>query len=84
MVKNWPAITGVARDISLIPGSGRSRRVGNGNSLQYSCLVNSMDTGSLVGYSPRGCEESKTTEHMDRRMHTHTHLGSPLNLSILY
>ena len=30
-------------DPGLIPGSGRSPGEGNGNSLQYSCLENSMD-----------------------------------------
>ena len=37
VVKNPPANAGDARDPSLIPGWGRSRRVGNGNPLQYSC-----------------------------------------------
>ena len=32
-----------AGDLGLIPGWGRSPGEGNGNSLQYSCLVNSMD-----------------------------------------
>ena len=32
-----------ARDLGLIPGSGRSPGEGNGNSLQYSCLENPMD-----------------------------------------
>ena len=32
-----------AGDKGLIPGSGRSPAVGNGNPLQYSCLENSMD-----------------------------------------
>ena len=32
-----------ARDAGTIPVSGRSPRVGNGNSLWYSCLENSMD-----------------------------------------
>ena len=41
-VKNLPANTGDARDVGLIPGSGRSLGVGNGNSLQYSCLENFM------------------------------------------
>ena len=36
----------------LDPGSGRSPGGGHGNSLQYSCLENPMDTCSLVGYSP--------------------------------
>ena len=32
-------------DRSSIPGSGRSLRGRNGNSLQYSCLGNPMDRG---------------------------------------
>ena len=40
VVKNSPANAGAA---GLIPGSGRSPRVGNGNTLQYSCLENPMD-----------------------------------------
>ena len=33
-------------DLGSIPGLGRSPGVGNGNPLQYSCLVNSMDKGA--------------------------------------
>ena len=40
VVKNLPANAGDARDVGLIPG------VGNGNSLQYSCLNNSVDRGA--------------------------------------
>ena len=32
-----------ARDLSLVPGLGRSPGEGNGNPGQYSCLENSMD-----------------------------------------
>ena len=43
MVKNPPANTG---DVDLIPGGQEdSPGEGNGNSLQYSCLGNSMDRG---------------------------------------
>ena len=42
VVKNLPASAG---DTGLIPGSGRCPGVGNGNSLQYACLENSMDSG---------------------------------------
>ena len=35
-----------AGDQSLIPGSGRSSGEGNGNSLQCSCLENSIDRGA--------------------------------------
>ena len=43
MVKNLPAKAG---DAASIPGSGRLPGGGNGNPLQYSCLVNSMDRGA--------------------------------------
>ena len=46
MVKNLPANAGDARDMGLVPESGRSHGVGNGNPLQYSCLENSMDRGT--------------------------------------
>ena len=42
VIKNSPAN---AEDAGSIPGSGRSPGGGNGNSLQYSCLVNSIDGG---------------------------------------
>ena len=35
-----------AGDMSLIPGSGRPPRGGNGHPLQYSCLENPMDRGA--------------------------------------
>ena len=44
--KNLPGSAGVSRDICLIPGLGRSPRVGNGNPLQYSCLGNPIDIGA--------------------------------------
>ena len=46
VVKNPLASAGDARDMGLIPGSGRSRGVGGGNSLQYSSLENPMDRGA--------------------------------------
>ena len=38
--------TGDTRDEGLIPGSGRSPGVGDGNPLHYSCLENPMDRGA--------------------------------------
>ena len=35
-----------ARNLGLIPGSGRFPGEGNGNTLQYPCLENSMDRGA--------------------------------------
>ena len=46
MVKNPPTNAGDAGDIGSIPWSGRDPGAGNGNSLQYSCLENSMDRGA--------------------------------------
>ena len=45
MVKDPLANAGDVRDMGLISGSGRSPGGGHGNSLQYSCLENSMDRG---------------------------------------
>ena len=38
LVKNLPANAGDARDVVLIPGSGRCPGEGNGNPLQCFCL----------------------------------------------
>ena len=46
MVKNLPADAGDVRDMSLIPGSGRSSAGGHSNSFQYSFLENGMDRGA--------------------------------------
>ena len=48
VVRNPPACAGDIRDASLIPGSGKSPGVGNGNPLQYSYLENSMDRGDWL------------------------------------
>ena len=45
-VKHLPANAGDSRDVGLIPGSGRSPGVGNGNPFQYSCLKNFIDRGA--------------------------------------
>ena len=50
--KNPPANAGDISDTGSILGSGRSLGIGNGNTLQYSCLENPMDQRTLVGYSP--------------------------------
>ena len=46
MVKNLLANTGDTRDVGSIPGSGRSPKGCNGNTLQYSCLENSIHRGA--------------------------------------
>ena len=65
-VKNWPANAGNSRDAASIPGWGRSPGEGNGNTLQYSCLENSMDRGAWwatvhrVPKSPTGLKQLST------------------------
>ena len=63
MVKNLPASAGDTRDMGLIPGTGRSLGVGNGNPLQYSCWGNLLGQRSLAGYCPWGCKELNVTEY---------------------
>jgi len=46
VVKNSTASAGNVRDTGLIPGSGRSRGVGQGNLLQYYCPENPMGRGA--------------------------------------
>ena len=50
-------------DAYLIPGSGRSLGGGNGNSLPYSCLENSMDGGALWAKVHWFTESQKWCEH---------------------
>ena len=61
MVKKLPASAGDARDAGSIPGSGRSPGVGNGNSLQYSCLENPMDREAWQATIPEVIKQSETT-----------------------
>ena len=46
VVNSPPANAGDVGDAGSIPGLGRSPGEGNGNPLQYSCLVNPMDRGN--------------------------------------
>ena len=61
VVKNQPANAVEARDVGLIPGSGRSPRGGNDNPLQCSSLKNSMDRGAWRA-TVWGRKESDMTE----------------------
>ena len=65
MVKNPPATGRPGSDpwVGKIPGGG------HGNLLQYSCLENPMDRGSLVGYNPWGHKESNLTEWLNTYMY---------------
>ena len=59
MVKNLPFNAG---DPGSVPGSGRSPGEGNGNSVQYSCLENSMDRGAWQSTAHGGPKELDMAE----------------------
>ena len=66
MVKNPSANAGDARELSLIPGSGRSSGVGNGNPLQYSFLAWKIPWTEESG-------ELQFIVHGVPKSHTHIH-----------
>ena len=61
-----------------IPGLGGSSGGGNGHPLQYSCLENPMNRGSLIGYSSWGQIELATTERRTHFLPTSKEMLSPL------
>ena len=52
-----------------IPGLGRSPGEENGNSLQYSCLENSMDRGVQQATVHGASKESDTTWQLHNKNH---------------
>ena len=58
-VKNLPTNAGDVRDKGSIPGLGRSPGKGRGNSFQYSCLGNPIDTGAWQA-TAHGVTKSQT------------------------
>ena len=62
VVKNPPTNAGYVRDVSSIPGSGKSPGGGHGNPLQYSCLGNPMDRGAWWTRIHGVSKESDRTE----------------------
>ena len=61
VVKNLPANTG---DTGSIPGSGRSPGGGNDNTLQYSCLGNTVDRGAWQATVHGVTKELNTTQQL--------------------
>ena len=68
VIKNPPANAGDSRDVSSIPGSGRSPGRGNGNPLQYSCLGNPKDRGAWWAAVHGVTKESDTTEQLNNKV----------------
>ena len=70
LVKNPPAYAGDARVSASIPQTGRSPWTRNGNLLRYFLPGKFHRQRSLTGYSPCGCKELVTTEHVHTYIHT--------------
>ena len=62
VVKDLPANAGDIRNVGLIPGLGRSPRIGNGNPLQYTCRGNPMERGAWRVTVQGPTKESDMTE----------------------
>ena len=83
MVKNLPTDAGDTKDVGLILGLGRSPGEGNGNPLQYSCLEDSHEQRSLVGYSLWGRKElarensSALSTHLAPQPRWSSHANAP-------
>ena len=75
VVKNSPANAG---DSSLIPGSGRSSGVGNGNPLEYARLRKSHEQRRLAGYSPGG--RKRVGHNLVTKQQIEWNLPSPFTL----
>ena len=65
VVKNPPANEGDERDMALIPGSGRFPGEGNGNAIQYFCLVKPMDGGTWRSIVHRVTKDSDMTSQLN-------------------
>ena len=80
MVKNPPANSEGVRDMSSIPGSGRSLEEGmTPTPTPVFLFGQSHGQRSLVGYSPLGRKESDTTEQL-----THMHLCACSVISVVW
>ena len=75
LVKNPPANVRDARDVGLIPGSGRSPGEGNGNPIKNSCLRNPMDRGAWWATAH---EITKSWIPLSTHTHTHTHTDTQM------
>ena len=69
VLENPSANAGDMGDAGLIPGSGRSLEVGNGNLFQYSCLENSMDREAWKAIVHGVTKESDTTEGLNKNVY---------------
>ena len=71
-----------AGDPGLIPELGRSPGEGNGYSLQYSCLENSMDRGAWCTIV-HGVTESYTTEKLTLSISTKSEFANEMSVACM-
>ena len=72
--KEYACKAGDTGDAGSISGSGRSSGVGNGNSLQYSCLKNPMDRVAWWAIVHRVAKSrTRLRDYTHTHTHTHTH-----------
>ena len=73
-------------DMCSVPGLGRSPREGNGNSLQYTCLENSMERGASQA-TVQEVPELDMNKQLSMHWGTNLFLGSqplfPFNISLI-
>ena len=81
VVKNPPASAGDLREVSSIPGSGRSPGGGHGNPLQYSCLENPMDRGACQAIVHRVAQSQTWLKRLSTAQHSFTPM--PPNSEVL-
>ena len=72
VVKNLPANAKVAEDVNLVSGLERFPGEGKGNSLQDSCLENSMDR-AVWQVIVHGITDLGMTDQLIAHTYTHTH-----------
>ena len=77
------------RDMSSIPGLGRSLGGGHGNPLQYSCLENPMDRGAWWATVHRVAKSQTQLKRLNTQAYSNADLDNlvwyvPLSLQLLF
>ena len=77
------------RDMSSIPGLGRSLGGGHGNPLQYSCLENPMDRGAWWATVHRVAKSQTQLKRLNTQAYSNADLENlvwyvPLSLQLLF
>ena len=84
VVKNLPTNAGDTRDVSSIPGSGRSPGGGNGNPLQYSCFGNPVDKGAWRVHAITGVGHDWATEQATTQMQIYIYIYRERGVSLVF